>query len=135
MRNGWFESSVGQGTANSESHQYIHTKMNTEERIQKLKELWKDGWHLEDAIGEIEDHLSEDEFQPVLVDTIEEYSHRWMYGILDIAEIDEGVYVGVRWERGKTEMQENMFDDKNVYLLEKIEKVVTTIDWKNKRKL
>ncbi|ASN73191.1 hypothetical protein SEA_WARPY_127 [Streptomyces phage Warpy] len=109
--------------------------MNTEERIEKLKELWNDGWYLEDAVEEIADHLSEDEFKPKIVDTIEEHESRWMIHTLDIAEIDEGVYVGVRWERGKTEMQENIFDDKHVYLLERVEKVVTTVDWNDKKKL
>ncbi|UEM46902.1 hypothetical protein SEA_TARGARYEN_124 [Streptomyces phage Targaryen] len=109
--------------------------MNTEQRIEKLKELWKDGWYLEDAIGEIGDSLEDGEFKPVFIDTIEEDESRWMMHTLDIAEIDEGVYVGVRWERGKTEMQENIFDDKNVYLLDRVEKVITTIDWVDKKKL
>lgn len=109
--------------------------MNTEQRIEKLKELWNDGWYLEDAIGEIGDLLEDGEFKPELVDTIEEHESRWMIHTLDIAELDKGVYVGVRWERGKTEMQENIFDDKNVYLLERVEKVVTTVDWNDKKKL
>lgn len=135
MRNGRFESCNGQGTANSDSHAYIRYSMNTEQRIEKLKELWNDGWYLEDAIEEIGDLAEEDEFKPVLVDTIEEHESRWMIHTLDIAEIDKGVYVGVRWERGKTEMQENIFDDKNIYLLERVEKVVTTVDWNDKKKL
>lgn len=107
--------------------------MNTEQRIEKLKELWADGWRLEDALGEIEDNLSEDEFKPKEVATVEERESRWMVHTLDIAEIDEGVYVGVRWERGKTENQEDEFNDDNVYAVEPVE--VTTIDWKSGEKL
>lgn len=107
--------------------------MNTNERIEKLKELWKDDWRFEDALDEIEDGLSEDEFKPKIVDTIDERESRWMVHTLEIAEIDEGVYVGVRWERGKTENQENEFNNKNVYALEPVE--VTTIEWKTGEKL
>jgi hypothetical protein len=109
--------------------------MNTQERIKLFKEKWVEFHYFEDALGFVEDELSEDEFKPKWIDTIEEYDSRWMDGILEIAEIDEGVYIGVRWERGKTEMQENMYDDDNVYLLKKTEKVVTTVDWNDVKKL
>lgn len=107
--------------------------MNTEQRIARFKELWKEHKYFEDALGWLEDDIPEDEFQPKWIDTIEEGTSRWMVHVLEVVEIDEGVYVGVRWERGKTEMQENLYEDDDVYLLERTE--VTIVDWKDKKTL
>jgi hypothetical protein len=109
--------------------------MDTKARIERFKETWKEYSWIEDALGLLEDDIPEGEFKPKWIDTIEEYDSRWMNGILEVVEIDEGVYIGVRWEQGKTEMQENMYDDNNVYLLERVEKVVTTVEWNDKEKL
>lgn len=107
--------------------------MNTEQRIARFKELWKDNKYFEDALGWLQEEISEDEFQPKWTDTIEEGTSRWMVHVLEVVEIDEGVYVGVRWERGKTEMQENLYEDDDVYLLERTE--MTIVDWKDKKTL
>jgi hypothetical protein len=111
--------------------------LDTEARIARFKELWSSGdsYWAEDIVDEINESLAEDEFKLRHVDTIEEAESRWMDHMLDIVEIDEGVFVGVRWESGKTEMQENMYEDDSVYLLERVEKVVTTIEWNDVKSL
>ncbi|QJD50863.1 hypothetical protein KNV00_gp156 [Streptomyces phage Bmoc] len=107
--------------------------MNTEERIAKFKELWKEHTYFEDAMGWLEDEIPEGEFKPKWVTTVEEDESRWMIHTLEVMEIDEGVYVGVRWERGKTEMQENLYEDDDVYLLDK--KIVERVEWETKKRL
>lgn len=107
--------------------------MNTEQRIARFKELWKENTYFEDALGWLQEGIPEGEFKPKWVDTIEEGTSRWMVHVLEVVEIDEGVYVGIRWERGKTEMQENLYEDDDVYLLERTE--VTIVDWKDKKTL
>ncbi|AXH67295.1 hypothetical protein SEA_WOFFORD_124 [Streptomyces phage Wofford] len=105
--------------------------MDTEARIERFKQLWQSGdsYWAEDIVDEINESLADDEFKLRHVDQIEEDTSRWMDHMLDIVEIDEGVFVGVRWDSGKTEMQENMYEDDNVYLLERVERVVTTVEW------
>jgi DNA-binding cell septation regulator SpoVG len=112
----------------SDSHQYIHTIMNTEQRINRFKELWKEYKYLEDALGWLQDEIPEGEFLPDWTKTVELDESRWMIHTLEVIEIDEGVFVGVRWERGKTEMQENLYEDDDVYHIEPVE--VTKIEWR-----
>jgi hypothetical protein len=111
--------------------------LDTEARIARFKELWQSGgsYWAEDIVDEINDELSDDEFKLRHVDQIEEDTSRWMDHMLDIVEINEGVFVGVRWESGKTEMQENMYEDDSVYLLERVEKVITTVEWNDLKTL
>ncbi|AYB70955.1 hypothetical protein SEA_YABOI_129 [Streptomyces phage Yaboi] len=111
--------------------------MDTEARIARFKELWQSGesYWAEDIVDEINGELSDDEFKLRHVDQIEEDTSRWMDHMLDIVEINEGVFVGVRWESGKTEMQENMYEDDSVYLLERVEKVITTVEWNDLKTL
>lgn len=105
--------------------------MNTQERIERFKQLWKEntGW-AEEAVGILAEEIPDDEFQPIHIESIEEGETRWMIPTMDVMEIDQGVYVAVCWERGKTENQENIYDDDTVYLVKPIEKVVSTIEWK-----
>jgi hypothetical protein len=111
--------------------------LDTEARIARFKELWSSGqsYWAEDIVDEINEELGEDEFKLKHVETVEEDTSRWMDHMLDIVEIDEGVFVGVRWESGKTEMQENMYEDDDVYLLERVEKIVTTVEWNDVKTL
>ncbi|UMO76306.1 hypothetical protein SEA_TOMAS_129 [Streptomyces phage Tomas] len=111
--------------------------MDTQARINRFKELWSSGgtYWAEDIVDEINEELSDDEFKIRHVDTIEEGDSRWMDHMLDVVEIDKDVFVGVRWESGKTESQENMYEDDDVYLLERTEKIVTTVEWNDVKTL
>ncbi len=107
--------------------------MNTDEKIARIKELWKEYTYPDDTIHTLQDETPEGEFKPVWVETVEEGESRWMIHTLEVFEIEEGVYVGVRWERGKTEMQENLFEDDNVYRVDK--EIVQRVDWSAKEAL
>ncbi len=108
--------------------------MNTEERIAKLKEIWPDQRWAEDAVDILNESLSEDEFKARCVESVELGSSRWYEHMLEVIEVDKDVFVGVCWDSGLTENQENMYDvDDDVYLLDKQE--VVTIEWKQTKRL
>ena len=102
--------------------------MNTEQRIQRFKELWNEYKYLEDALGVLKEEIPEGEFEPKWSETVDQGSDRWYRHMLEIVEIDEGVFVGVCWDSGLTEHQENMYDDDDVYHIEPVE--VTKIEYK-----
>lgn len=81
----------------------------------------------EESVEIFNEDLPEDAFQARHVESVDEGSGRWYRHMLEVIEIDEGVFIGVRWDSGLTESQENMYEDDDVYAIEPVE--VTTIEW------
>jgi len=104
--------------------------METNERIERFRSLWEETTQIEDALGLLEEEIEEDDFQPKWIDTIEVAESRWYMHTLEIVEVDDGVFLGITWDRGKTERQENYYGNSRVTLVRPIEKVVSTIEWK-----
>lgn len=109
--------------------------MNTKQRVERLRAIWKEVSWAEDTVATLNEELAEDEFQARHVESVELDSGRWYDHMLEVVELDKDFYVGLCWDSGLTENQENMYDDDNVYLLEREEKVVTTVEWKTKEAL
>lgn len=86
-----------------------------EERLAIFRASWIEDKDVDCAIYEVNKILNENEFKARSVDTISEDSGRWYEHMLEVVELDEGYFVGVRWDSGLTEMQENMYEDDNVY--------------------
>ena len=63
------------------------------------------------------------------VDTAEGRTHRWYREVETIFEVN-GRFFAVSWYRGLTELQEDDFDDAEVYAVEKKEKVI--FEWVEK---
>lgn len=102
--------------------------MNFEERVAKTKESWA-RWHDVDAVIEdVNELLDDDEFHAKHVDSYDMGSGRWYQHLLEVIEIDKGMFVGVAWDSGLTESQENMYEDDDVYPLKR--EVIQSIDWK-----
>ncbi|QMP84248.1 hypothetical protein HUN41_00130 [Streptomyces phage Coruscant] len=104
--------------------------MNTQERIERFKQLWKEDSLIEDIVKELKQELDEDEFQPKWIDTLEEGENRWHVATLEIIEIDDGEFISVSWGRAKTEMQEHEYENTEIVRVRPVEKVVSTIEWK-----
>lgn len=98
-----------------------------EERLEKFRAGWLEHKDVDSAVEEVNDILTEGEFKAKSVETVEEDSGRWYEHILEVVELDEGYFVGVRWDSGLTEMQENMYDDDDIY--EVSSKEVVTTEW------
>lgn len=109
--------------------------MNTKQRVERLRAIWKEVSWAEDTVATLNEELAEDEFQARHVESVELGSGRWYDHMLEVVELDKDFYVGLCWDSGLTESQENMYDDDNVHLLEREEKVVTTVEWKTKETL
>jgi hypothetical protein len=107
--------------------------LNTDERIARFKELVKEHMHGEQAWGFLLDEIPADEFQPRYVTEQDQGSGRWYEYILEVFEIDQGIFVGTTYSRGLTESQENMYEDDDVYLLEEYQ--VTTTEWRTTKRL
>lgn len=103
-------------------------RMNTQERISKAKESWARYHDVDAVIGDVNELLDDDEFHARHVDSYDMGSGRWYRHMLEVVEIDEGVFVGVAWDSGLTESQENMYEDDDVYPVE--QEIVQTIEWK-----
>lgn len=97
--------------------------METQERIKRFAEILEENGinnHYE-AIDWLADEIPEDEFKPHHVDDEDWGTHRWYERVLSIYEIDKDVFVGIFWDQGHTENQENSWPDGNVYLLSRRE--------------
>ena len=81
------------------------------------------------------EYLSESEIRSLLwdygceVDEIEGGAHRWTQSVSTIIELC-GQYVRIDWQRGLTEMQENIYDEQP-YFVEKKKRVIqkVVVDW------
>lgn len=107
--------------------------MNTKERVERLKEIWQETKWAEDAVDIFNEDLTEDEFQARHVESVDQGSGRWYRHMLEVIELDNHFFVGLCWDSGLTESQENMYDDEDVYLVES--EVIQTIDWTMKEQL
>jgi hypothetical protein len=101
--------------------------MNIEERITKAKESWARYHDVDAIIADVNELLGDDEFHGRHVDSFDMGSGRWYRHMLEVVEIDQDVYVGVSWDSGLTESQENMYEDDNVYPLTK--EIIQTVYW------
>jgi hypothetical protein len=102
--------------------------MNTQERITKAKESWARYHDVDAVVEDVNELLDDDEFRAKHTDSFDMGSGRWYKHMLEVIEIDEDVFVGVAWDSGLTESQENMYEDDDVYDIHPVE--VTTIDWR-----
>lgn len=107
--------------------------MNTEQRVTRLKEIWQEVKWAEDAVEFLNEELAEDEFQARHIESVDQGSGRWYRHMLEVIELDKDFFVGLCWDSGLTESQENMYDDEDVYRVE--QKVIQTIDWTMKEQL
>lgn len=106
--------------------------MDTQERVKRLKEIFNEGrYGWEDAIYGLAEEIPEGEFEPKYIDDIELDHGRWMFYMMTIVELNENEFYGMNWEKGKTESQENMWDDDRIFPVEKI--VIETYEWKPKK--
>ena len=111
---------------------YPHV-MNTKERVERLREVWREGSDIDSCLHFVNEES--DGFEARHVDSVELGSGRWYDYMLEVIELDKDYYVGLCWSRGLTESQENMYEDDSVYLLEREEKGVTTVEWNTKETL
>lgn len=98
-----------------------------EERLEKFRAAWIEHKDVDTAVEDVNEILTDGEFKARAVETVEEDSGRWYEHILEIVELDEDYFVGVRWDSGLTEMQENMYEDDDVYAVES--RQVVTTEW------
>lgn len=97
--------------------------MNPRDRIARFVALIEESgikYHYE-AIGWLADEIPAGEFKPRHVEDQDWGTHRWYERVLSVYEIDENIFIGIFWDRGHTENQEDSWPDGNLYLLDRKE--------------